>query len=89
MNTNKEYFLHNAKQGCTTSFCDQGNGLVLVRWQQTRDPNEELNEEHYKKGEAREMWRQYIREGATKAHGWHTCKRDSAWANNGDEYGDG
>lgn len=85
---NKQYFLHNPKTGCTTCFTPRDNGMVRVQWQQTLDPNEELNEEDYTKEEARKVWRQEKKEGARKATGWHTCKRDSAWANNGDEYGD-
>lgn len=85
MNTN-ETFLHSTKHVVTVSFRDLGNGSVELSYQQTLDPNEECNEETLSTEDARKEWKKFWSQGYRKATGWHTCKRDSAWANNGDEY---
>jgi hypothetical protein len=83
-----QHFLHNTKTGTTLCFQKNHKGEVIVYYQHTLDPNEELNDDTFTVEEARKEWKKYIAEGYRKATGWHTCKRDSAWANNGDEYGD-
>ncbi len=84
MNTN-ETFLHSKRMGITICFRDNRNGTVTLSYQRTLDPNEELDDDTLSTEDARKEWKKFWSEGYRKATAWHTCKRDSAWANNGDD----
>ena len=84
MNTN-ETFLHSKRMGITICFRDNRNGTVMLSYQRTLDPNEELDDDTFSTVDARKEWKKFWSEGYRKATSWHTCKRDSAWANNGDD----
>lgn len=61
--------------GETICFTDNGDGTVHVQWQQTLDPDEELNDETMPTAAARSLWRAKRQAGYKVASGWHQCKR--------------
>lgn len=67
-------FLHQP-EGETICFTENGDGTVHVQWQQTLDPDEELNDETMSTKDARAYWKQKRKEGYKVASGWHQCKR--------------
>ena len=79
--SNKTSFLHQPN-GETVAFTTSDNGTVYVQWQQTLDPNEELNDETMGVDAARTLWRDLRAKGYKVATYWHACKRD--WTDNRD-----
>jgi hypothetical protein len=72
--SNNDTFL-NKPEGMTVCFSPKGDGTVYVQWQQTLDPDEELNDETMSKEAARAYWKELRGEGYKPASGWHSCKR--------------
>ena len=86
MNTTQnktDFFLHNSDRGQTIRFQDNQDGTMTLFYQNTLDPNEDLDSDDFPIAEARALWMKYRKGGYKKSQSYHQGKRD--WNDGRDE----